>query len=200
MGDVVDRQHPDARRSQLDGERDAVQSPANLADDGRVAVRERESALGGYGALEEEPDRTVGQRLRGRDAPGVLDAGDGQRRRAIRAFAGYAQRLSTRGQDRDPGAFLQNGLGGPGGARDDVFAVVEQQQQVLFAEMIEHGLEHRPVPRLGKTERRRDCLSDHAAIRDRRELDEPNAVVERTEHRVPDLTREARFSNASRAG
>ncbi len=78
LGEIVDRQHPDARRSQLDGERDAVQSPANLADDGRVAVRKRESAVGGYGALDEEPDRTVGQRLRGRDAPGVLDAGDGQ--------------------------------------------------------------------------------------------------------------------------
>ena len=79
-GDLLEREGGDARRGQLDGQRHAVQAPADLLDRRLVVLAGAEARVGG-GALDEEA------------------AGLGQRRHPPDDLALAVQRLAARGHD-----------------------------------------------------------------------------------------------------
>ena len=104
----AEAQHPDARRGQLDGQRDAVQAPADLRHRRRVLLVEREAGL-------HRPARSTKRR----DASCCISSVAGStsarsmRRRAARAtgpagrLAGDAQRLAAGRQDAQGRAIME---------------------------------------------------------------------------------------------
>jgi hypothetical protein len=70
IGDLPHRQDTQAGRRQLEGQRDAVESPADRHDGRRRGLVEQERGLGGTGAVVEQRHRGVG--LRG---DGIGDVG-----------------------------------------------------------------------------------------------------------------------------
>ena len=88
----VERQRPDSRRGEFDGQRHAVEPATDLGHRLGVVVGDAEFGLGPAGAVAEQLDRLVGQRQR-RHPPGHL--------------AGDADRLATGRQQRQRGARAQ---------------------------------------------------------------------------------------------
>ena len=87
-GDLRRRERRDARGGELDGEREAVEAPADLGDGGGVVVGQLERRRGGASALIEQPHG------RGRDGK--------RRARARRVSPGDAERLAAGGEHAQP--------------------------------------------------------------------------------------------------
>src|SRR6202044_976170 len=71
----------------------------------------------------------------------VARIGKRQRRHAVSDLAVDVQRLAAGGQQVDPGATPQNGVGDLRARVDQVLAVVQQYQQVLGAKGVEQGFQ-----------------------------------------------------------
>ena len=112
VGDLARGEQPQPGRRQFDGERQSVEAAADLRDG--LPVGERGGRVGADGgrALREEAVRLVGEE--------GLD-------RAHR-LAGDAQGFTAGGEDREPGAAGEEGLGEVGRRVDDMFAVVKDQE------------------------------------------------------------------------
>ena len=63
LAQLLQAEHLDARRRQLDRERNAVQAPADVGDDRRVFVGQRKALVGRLRAIDEERDRRVPSRV-----------------------------------------------------------------------------------------------------------------------------------------
>ena len=123
--ECAERRHPCG--GELDGERDAVQAPADGRDGRRHAVIWQEPRLRGVRPCHEQPDRIVPQHLLHVRVLG----GHRQRRHAVHVLAGGAQRLAAGAQHGRAGTGAEDGLGETGGRIDEVLAVVEEQQEPL---------------------------------------------------------------------
>ena len=88
----IRRQELRARGGELDGERQAVEAPADLLDRGRVLVRQREARIGSPGALDEQRDR-------------VLEV---ERVERVLLLARDPQRRTARDEERKPRRGLQH--------------------------------------------------------------------------------------------
>ena len=140
--DVVRRHRRDARRRELDRQRDAVESLADLDDRGHVGIAKRERRVGGGGPLGEQPDglrRGRAARCRPR-VTGRLPIGERRPPGRTGTAAGGRPR---RGPRAPRGSW--SGCAGPARSRaavrrtvrdavDEVLGVVEQEQQVLVGE------------------------------------------------------------------
>ncbi|OLT06129.1 hypothetical protein BJF90_18340 [Pseudonocardia sp. CNS-004] len=184
--------HPQLGGGQLDRERQPVQATADL-DDGRgVRPVEREAGGCGGGPVEQQVHRRhpgdgvrVGRR-------GWRDREGSERAQVL---PGDAEGLAARRQHGHARAAAADRLDRLGRGLDEVFAVVEHQQQPLGAQELHQPagpVEPRP---LADGQRGADRVDDRGRVADRRELDEPRAVGEpggrgarrvQRQHRLPD--------------
>ena len=100
---------------------------------------------------------------------------------------------------RDVRAAAKDRVDEPGGRLDDVLAVVEYDERAPRLERVDDRLGHRPVSPFADVEYRRDRVRDEIIVRQRRELDEPDAVLVPVEQIGAHLQREARLADAARA-
>ena len=90
------RHHLEARGRELDGQRDAVETPAQLSDGRSRVAGEDELALGGPGPFHEQPDRVVFEQ---RVNAGTVVRGRGRERsHRVGDLTLDLERLAARGQ------------------------------------------------------------------------------------------------------
>ena len=118
---LFDAEHAGAGSGELDRQRHAVQPAAEARHDSRPAVVQGERRVERKRPLDEEPDRRV-----------LVE-----RRHGEEVLPGNAQTLPARRQHRDARRFPQHRLGDPADLTDDVFAVVEHQQELAPPEQFE---------------------------------------------------------------
>ena len=174
--DLRDREHPRARRRELDGERDAVEPLADLGHHGRVVALAR--------ALLEESDRL------GRD----------QRRHAEGVLAGEAQRLAAGGQDREIGAVAEQAIREPARRVEEVLAVVEDEEHAPAPQRRHQHVEGRAPRRVVHAQDRGHRGHQEDRIGERRELDEPGAAGEIAREIGRHLHGQPRLPDAARPG
>ena len=144
-GDPLGRHLPTARRRQLQRQRYAVETMADLGDSRRIRLGDLEGRPCPMGALDEQRHGFVlGQRG---DVETLIGARAAHRRHAIRDLTRDAQRLAARRQDRDRRCARQHDGREFGAAFDQVLAVVEYEESGFVAEM---GVE--PSTSLSKNE------------------------------------------------
>ena len=177
--DLIQRQGRHAGRGQLDGQRHAVQAPADLVDRRPVVVGGAEARVRGC-ALREQAAR-LGQR---RDAPGHL------------ALA--VQRLAARGEDAHAGAGAQQVFRQARTRVDHVLAVVEHDDGLTAGQVRGKGLLRRAPGGDRDAHGQRGRLGHQRAVGQPGELDEPDAVGDRIDAGQR-LDRQARLPAAARA-
>ncbi len=87
-----------------------------------------------------------------------------------------------------------------GGAVDEMFEIVEHEQEMAIAQGSEHQIRCRAIARILKAEGTGDCCLNETRIAHRREPHEPGAVRELALEQVCHRQREAGFADASRSG
>lgn len=122
--------HPGGR--ELDRQRDPIKAPADRCDRRCVLIIELEVRAGTAGPVEEQLARRVGRKTL--DPSGRILRGNGQRRNHEVGFALDLERFARGCQDPHLGSAGQERLAEFCGARDQVFAVVEYQQELFLAE------------------------------------------------------------------
>jgi hypothetical protein len=133
----VSRQLPyaeyvDARRSQFESQRHTVEPAANLQNCWHAGVVEREALRSCRGALVEQLNGRIRQRLGSRQVDRVRRKRQGGQ--AVQPFSLGAQRLSAGDQDADLRRHLQDCLDQRRYCANDVLAIVEHEQHLLVAQ------------------------------------------------------------------
>ena len=175
--EVVHRQQPRAGGRDLDREREAVETAAQLAQHRLVGGVEPEPAVRGPRALDEQLDGGV-----------LVERVDDDH-----ALVGEMERRTTRTEhDEAIGALHEVGdeRRGPG----HVLEVVQDEQQLAVGEVVEQRL--LDVPLLLDLERSRDLGHDELRGVDRGEPHEVDPVRELAHQRARGLDREARLACA----
>ncbi len=124
-GDLRRGQRAEPCAGQLDGQRKAVQAPADLGHRRQVLWSQPESEPRGGGPVGEQPQRGHLQRVTHVDRR----RWHRERRHRIDLLARGGQRLTGRGQDPHPRAAAQDLLGQPGAGVDEMLAVVQHDEQ-----------------------------------------------------------------------
>ena len=202
LDDLLEGEDADAGGGELDGERDAVEPPADLRDEVDVVVGERKGGACDGGAFDEEAHGfKLGEALEGVRAGGDLAPviGQGERRERPCGLAGDAERLAAAGEDAQVGRGAEEGLGEAGAGGDDVLAVVEDEQEMAAAEEGGEGGDERAIGLLAEIERGGDGLHDERGIVDGGEFHKPNAVGKSVENIGGNLQGEAGFAGAAGA-
>ena len=141
--DLRHREHLDARRRELDRERDTVQAPADLRHGPGVLVRQRERRLKGGGAVQEEPHRLEEAQSppRERRAARIRDAEGGN---APEGLPGHPERLPARRQDAKACSPGEKRLGERSTSRRQVFAIVDDEEKGARSDVLRDSLDQRP--------------------------------------------------------
>ena len=181
-GDLLERQRGRAGRGELDGQRHAVQTPADLLHGAGGAVRGIEARPRRGGALAEQP------------------LGLGQRGHPPGDLVGAAQRLAARGQDAHAGPGAQNLLGQAGARVDQVLAVVENEQRLARGQMRHERLQGRARCGDRHADGQRRRLRHERGVAEARQVDEPSAVGQLRQRVRRDLERQPRLAAAPGAG
>ena len=105
---------------------------------GAVVVGQRKARIGGRGAIDEQHDGAVAQRLVGCQAGNV--GGQRQRWQPMHGFAGDIERLARRGEYRTSRRGRENRRHELGRRLYDVFAVIEDDEQLLGFEPVRNRL------------------------------------------------------------
>jgi hypothetical protein len=195
---LLETQHRHSRRRQLDRERNSVEAPADFGDCGRIVVGQRETFFNRRGALDEEQNRGAFHRVAGAQGLQWILLGNVERLQPVHLLAGHLERLTARCKHADLGADAQQRGDRATGRLGKMLAIVEEEQHVLVLEHVHEtferiaGLERDP-------QRRRDGRRNEISARQRRELDEPRAVVPIVEHICGHLQQSTRLTDARRA-
>ena len=196
LDDLAGRHRPETGRSELDGERDAVEVATDRHDVGDVVGGDLEGQVGEAGSFGEQPDGVVGH------GGGGFDVGVGhrERRHPVHHFAGDAEALAAGGEHGELRASREEFAAESGDGVDDLFAVVEHEQDPLGADRFGEGdLEWLPADR-SDTEELCDLLDEHTAVDDGAEFGHAEPVGEVGDHPFGDADREAGLAGAARAG
>jgi hypothetical protein len=180
--ELLHRQHPDAGRGQLEGQRDAVQPHAHLRDGGGVPGGQAEPGERRPGPVGEQAHglrpgdlRDRGPRLRVRTAG---ERRERQRRHAPHRLTREPQRLAAGRQDADVRAGAQQRLGQRGAGADEVLAVVEHEQEALGPQRVAERGQQGAAGLLAHADDGRHRLGDGGRVGERGELDQPDAAGE----------------------
>ena len=173
--EVVHGEQPRARGGDLDRERKAVQADAQLADHLPVGLVELEAAVRRTGALDEQLDGRV-----------LVEGVDGDD-----ALVGEAKRRAAGAQQEESHAALDQ-VGDERRRARHVLEVVEHEEQLPVAEVVEHG--RLELAGVLDPERARDLGEDEVGVVDRREPDKVDAVGELPHERTGRLDRETRLA------
>ena len=171
--DLLDAEEAHACRRQLDGERKAVEPPAELSDRRRILGCQGERRRHQPGALDEEPDglgpRQAIRRL-------LVFVRHAERRHLERALARDVEALAAGRQHREPRTRAEQRLDEFRTRFDHVLAVVEDQERLAAGERGGHEFAGRPGGVLVETHRGRNGLRHEPRVRDRGQLDKPDAA------------------------
>ena len=187
----------DAGRGELDRQRQAVQTVADLGDGGRVFLRQLEIGFHGHGPLEEERDRrSARQLLEGGDASGgQTERGDRELMLPVDVQRGAAGHEDLQRRSRG------EQLGDDPGRGGQVLEVVEQQEHRRAARLLQPPLD-RGQQRLTGDVAHGETLGDrhreHGRIAQRRERDEGHAARKLLQQTLGDLESEAGLPDAAR--
>ena len=181
IGDRGDGEDGDARRGELDGQGQTVEVMAQARDGRRVLEGEHEGRIDRLGALDEEPDRVDRHELRRVDLG--IRVRDRQRRHAEDDLARDPEGLTAGGQDPHAGAAPEERLRDRRARVDQVLAVVEDEQDLAIAQMLDDELDVRLGLPFADAEDVGHGLDDQGGVADRRELDQPYAVAVRADLR-----------------
>jgi len=181
--DLLDAEDPQAGRRQLERQRDAVESGADLRDRRGVLRRDPEVGLRGRRPLDEQSDGLApGQRLGRLGRRRVTGAGQRQRRHAEGRLAGDPQQFAAGGQHPHAGAATEEGVREAGGGLDQVLAVVQHEQQALGLERVGERLRQGPTGFLAHPQGRRHRLRRAGGLGEGGQLHQPHAVKVRGQH------------------
>ena len=163
----------DARRGQLDRQRDTVQTPADLDHGAHVVLRQSEVRLHTLCPFDEKTD---GISVRKQFDVVVRRAGF-KRRQCDQLLAINSHSLPAGDQYPYAGTGLLDARDEPRDWPQQMLAVVEYEQQPLLGQHLDQGvLERQPTSRRRQSEDGRDSLGDTRGITQRGELDQPGAV------------------------
>ena len=170
---IIDRGRAQSDGCQLDRQRNTVQPTADPRDGRCIGRVQREVAPLLCGAPEEqlygvglgELGRIVG-RLRGR-----------KRRHAIHLFASEPQGLAARRQHRHPRAAREQARNELGRGLDNLFAVVDHDEEPTIAKRLVECIQHLPICRHRHPQPRRDRRGNQPGVKHGREIDEPHAAA-----------------------
>ena len=185
VGDLLDRQHSGLRGRQLDGQRHAVEPRADGGDGRRRLGGQREPRVDRRRSVGEEACRLRGQ-VKGRHGRGDL--------------TGNAERLPAGGEDVQVGAGVQEVLDEDGARIDQMLTVVEHEQQSSRRQVVAENAGQRPSGLLPYLESSGHGLCHQGRIGQRRQLDQPDPVVEDLHQLAGRDQREPGLSRAARAG
>ena len=192
----IGRQELDPRRCQLYGERQAVETGADLGYRRGILVGEGEVRLGGPRPLYEEPDRLVlGEGL---EAGQPLRVRDRERRHRVLVLAVDPERDAAGGEDLEAEGGQQ--LARQRGGFQHLLEVVQHQQKPFVLEVVLHALDERLVPALPHVERLRDGRDDQRGVGEGGERHEEDAVLELIQEISRRLQRQAGLARAPRTG
>ena len=190
------RHHPQPGGAQLDGQRHAVQPPADAADDrsGPLVPGERHPMLGG--AVGEEPHR-----LRVTDRAHVIAVGwRAHGGDPVDALALDAQRLTAGREQPDVRAVPKQDVGELGARVEDVLAVVQQHEQAPLADRFDERADDGAARVLRYGKHIRDGDRDEIRVLKRGEIRKPHPVAGAIQQPGRDLERKAGLARAARAG
>ena len=115
------------------------------------------------------------------------------------AFAGDREGLSRGGQDAHILRCCEDGIRQRRYRLDDMFAVIEDEQQLLAFERERDRLIHPAIRLLVHPQRLRGDAGDEFEIADRGQVDKPHAVGIAIEQLCTDLQREPRLADTAGA-
>jgi hypothetical protein len=167
-----------ARGRQLDGQRQAIQAPADLGYCRGIFFRQLEAGPHGLGALNEQAHRLgSGQRFEG----GLFEIGGGQaeRRHGQELFRPQMQRLPAGDQHLQVGACLQQ-LCQLGGNSRDLFQVIQQQEHFLVFQLFFHLIYQRALAGFTNANGAGDGRQDSGRIADGGQIDKIHPIFEAT--------------------
>jgi hypothetical protein len=181
-GDLAQRSVMAQRRSQLQRQRNAIQLAADLCDCGCVCAVDLVDRRGGARAYAACGIRTCDKQLRRRRGQDlrrleVIWPRQGEWQDRGGSLARDAQRLAAGRQDTQLPAVEYELLGDLGANVDQVFAVVEDQQQLLLCEVLLQQFHHGAAALLGQVEHAPDRLGHQRGVCERRKLHDPDTVA-----------------------
>ena len=163
----------------------------------RVVLRHTKRGLRGDRAVDEKPYRLVFRKRRRRDHS--RQPWTRQRGHRVGSLSRDPERLAARRQNFDLRAALEQLRCKLGARLDQMFAVVENDEEPSTADVLEKCLRHRAPRFLLDAEYRRHRLRHETRIGERSELDEPHAIGEVVHDFGSNLQREARLADAAGA-
>ena len=172
--DLRRREQAKAGRGELKGERDTVEADADRRHRRRVGVVEDEVTPVQCGVLREQLHRLEGGQpvrsgeIRGRDRK----AGHPED-----VLPASAKRFPARNKQADPRARPNDSGCQLGDRAEHLLGVVEDQQQVPVADVVEQGVEHGAPRRLADPERGSRGAGHQIGFCHRCQLDEPHPVA-----------------------
>ena len=195
--DVGRRQHPRARRGELDREGDSVEDLADPDDSGQVLVGQLEEGIGGGRALDEEFDG--GRRARPCQRIGRRGVVGRERIDVVHPFPAHTEHNATRGQEcgirRDRVQLDQNRRGA-----DDLLEVVEDEQHPALVQCEREPLFQLQAGGLADAERIADRRQQQLGLQHVLERHEDDAVREERRSRLGGGDREPALADPPRPG
>ena len=191
--DLVDRKHRNSRGRELQRQRDAVEPDADRGDRAGTLLLQVEVRPVLARPIDEQLHCV---RARNRRRIG-LRVGQRQHAQRIDALGADAQWLPAGGDDAHVGRFAQQGVHQVGAGAQHVLAVVEDQQQLLPAQVVAQGLLQRLARGFLDAEHLRQRAAHQRRIEQRGEVDEPDAVPKGIEHFGGSLQCQPRLADAA---
>ena len=193
-GDVGDRQDVGARSSQFDREGNAVEFATEARQIVGIVVGDLDGRSALAGALQEQLDR---RRLL--DLPARrIRSGRVQRPDRQAPLPCDVQRAARRGDDADRWRRFGQLADDRSSTGDDVFAVVENEEQLASSERLGQRLADRAIRPAVDVHRGRHQLGDVIVGADRGEVDEPQTVGRKVDHGLRRSGRQRRLADSSR--
>ena len=163
------------RRRKFDGQRNAVDTAADLAHGGDIGIRQHKTIGAGGSTFGKELHRCVGQRLVG--AQRQAGRRQAQGTQPLYPFALDAQSLAACRQQVDALGTLQQLLGQFGGRDHEMLAVVQHQQQAGLVLQVGGERRDRVCGGHHDAERRGQRLSHQPRLAQRSKLNEDHLVA-----------------------
>ncbi len=182
------RKDSHTRRGELDREREPVEPATDVRDGARVALGEREAALGLARPLGEERDRRVSQQRVDVSRPACgrkLERRDGHH-----ALGRHAERRAARDERSERRGIVEQSRDERRRV-DDLLEVVEDEQQPPRDEVPGKRVDGGRAAGLLEPERPGDRRGDEERVADRRQVDEEDTVREVRNEIARDSSRES---------
>jgi hypothetical protein len=188
----------DAGSCKLERQREPVEAVADPRHGRPRLSVERESRCDGVGSLDEQPNRLMAQeRLR---VVLALRVGNSERRDAEENLARNTQRLTTRGENGQPGRTSEERIGEGCGGADEVLTVVEHEQELEGLELGHQSVDDGTAAQRSQIEPLGDRSGDEPAVVQCVQLDEQHAVGIRVFVVACQRQRQARLAHTAGTG